>query len=507
MNANRHCDRQTQRGQSTVEYAGIGFIVVAIIATITTLFAAGQGVPLAQAVVCKITTAIHSVGGNDDSYSCEYSQAQGKDPRKVDPASVPSHVEEKKASTSAGVSIPGAGPGTIDVNGSDGKSVKKTTNRDGSGSRQLSSTQQGSAGYTVGGSTDGKGGGGKDKKNPFSAELQASGAVSVSHTTSETYQCSTANHLTCKEYDEQNQKELDKHLNNQGWGRIGNSGAQIKQTPDSTSTSWDVKLKLEASASASAGFDPKVGGGDKNKDKEGDKNKDKGGKDKGTTVAHAKASVDLNISGEAGYTYTTTKDASGKESSAHKFTYTGSAGASAKGSVEDASKTFGLNAAADASGSYTGSYEVTYDENGNLSKITFTNVMQGQGSWSATGVKEDDGAQHPQTSTITTTLDVSSMSDADKKIAEQYVDSSFTNGALLVPQSVLNPDSPSDNGFENLLYQRAQVTRVVQDGTVTSEDGGWGPVSTNSTTDTRNTVSAQQLSQPSNGGRRRFENM
>lgn len=80
--------------------------------------------------------------------------------------------------------------------------------------------------------------------------------------------------------------------------------------------------------------------------------------------------------------------------------------------------------------------------------------MQGQGSWSATGVKEDDGAQHPQTSTITTTLDVSSMSDADKKIAEQYVDSSFTNGALLVPQSVLDPDSPSDNGFENLLYQR-----------------------------------------------------
>lgn len=196
---------------------------------------------------------------------------------------------------------------------------KKTTNMDGSGSRQLSSTQQGSAGYTVGGSTDGKGGGGKGKKNPFSAKLEASGAVSVSHTTTETYECSTANHVSCKEFDNQNQKDVDKHLKNQGWGRVGNSGAKIKQTPDSTSTSWDVKLKLEASASASASFDPKVGGGDKNKDKEGDKNKGKGGKDKGTTVAHAKASVDLNISGEAGYTYTTTKDASGKESSAHKF--------------------------------------------------------------------------------------------------------------------------------------------------------------------------------------------
>ena len=178
-----------------------------------------------------------------------------------------------------------------------------------------------------------------------------------------------------------------------------------------------------------------------------------------------------------------------------------------EGSAEDPTKSFGLKAAADASGSYTGSYEVTYDENGILSKITFTNVKVGQGSWSATGLKEDDGADHPQTSTITTTLDVSSMSDNDKKIAQEYVDSSFTNGALIVPQSVLNPDSPSDNSFENLLYERAQVTRVVQDGTVTNEEGGWGPVKKNSSTDSKNTVSAQQLSQPSNGGRRTFENM
>ena len=149
---------------------------------------------------------------------------------------------------------------------------------------------------------------------------------------------------------------------------------------------------------------------------------------------------------------------------------------------------------------------MTYDENGNLSRITFTNVKVGQGSWSATGLKEDDGADHPQTSTITTTLDVSSMSEADKKIAQDYVDSSFTNGALIVPQSVLNPDSPSDNSFENLLYERAQVTRVIQDGTVTSKEGGW-IFKTKSSTDSKNTVSAQQLSQPSNGGRRTFENM
>lgn len=511
---NRHCRQQEQKGQSTVEYAGAALVVAAIIATIFTLIAAGSGVPLAQAVVCKISSAIHSVGGTDDSYSCNYSQNQGQetnDPRKVDPASIPSQSEEKKASTSVDVSIPAPGPGSVAVGGKDGKSATKTTYMDSSGKRQYSSTQEASAGYEVGASTDDKGGSkDKGKGNPFSAKVNASAKVSASHTTSETYNCDTAGHISCEEFDKQNEKNTENHLNNQGLGRFGNGGTKFEQTPDSTSTAWNVKLKLEASASASLDVEPKVGGSSKknqdkqdNKDKQDEESDDK----KGVTVGHVKAGASLNISGEAGYTYTTTTDASGKTSSSHKFTYTGSIGGSADASAEDPTKSFGLKAAADASKSYTGSYEVTYDENGNLSKITFTNVMVGQGSWSVTGLKEDDGADHPQTSTITTTLDVSSMSDNDKKIAQEYVDSSFTNGALLVPQSVLNPDSPSGNSFENLLYERAQVTRVVQDGTVTNKEGGWGPFKKNSSTDSKNTVSAQQLSQPSNGGRRTFENM
>lgn len=512
---NRHCRQQEQKGQSTVEYAGAAFVVAAIIATIATLIAAGSGVSLAQAVVCKISSAIHSVGGADDSYSCDYSQNQGQeanDPRKVDPGSIPSQSEERMASTSVGVSIPLPGPGSANVGGKDGTSVTKTTYMDNSGTRQYSSTQEGSAGYEVGASTDDKGGSkDKGKGNPFSAKVNASAGVSVSHTTSETYNCDTPDHISCEEFDKQNEENTENHLNNQGLGRIGNGGTKFEQTPDSTSTVWNAKLKLEASASASLDVKPKAGGSDNKKDEDQKDDKDEQGEEsdnqKGVPVGQLKASASLNISGEAGYTYTTTTDASGKTSSSHKFTYTGSIGGSVEGSAEDPTKSFGLKAAADASGSYTGSYEVTYDENGDLSKITFTNVKVGQGSWSATGLKEDDGADHPQTSTITTTLDVSSMSDNDKKIAQEYVDSSFTNGALIVPQSVLNPDSPSDNSFENLLYERAQVTRVVQDGTVTNEEGGWGPFKKNSGTDSKNTVSAQQLSQPSNGGRRTFENM
>ena len=37
MKMNRHCRQQEQKGQSTVEYAGAAFVVVAIIATIATL--------------------------------------------------------------------------------------------------------------------------------------------------------------------------------------------------------------------------------------------------------------------------------------------------------------------------------------------------------------------------------------------------------------------------------------------------------------------------------------
>lgn len=507
-----HCGRQ--KGQSTVEYAGVALIVAALIATVATLIAASSGIPIAQAVVCKISSVIHSVGGTGDSYSCNYSQNRGQetnDPRKVDPGSIPSQSEEKKASTEAGISFPLPGRGSIDVDGKDGKSVTKITYMDNSGKRQYSSTQEGSVGYGVGVSTDDKRGSkDKGKENPFSAKVNASAGVSVSHTTTETYNCDTPGHISCEEFDKQNEKNTENHLNNQGLGRIGNGGTKFDQTPDSTSTVWIAKLKLEVSASASLDVKPKVGGSNNKKDE--DKKDDKDEQDeesdnkKGVPVGQLKASASLNISGEAGYTHTTTTDASGKTSTSHKFTYTGSIGGSAEGSVEDPTKSFGLKAAADASGSYTGSYEVTYDENGNLSRITFTNVKVGQGSWSATGLKEDDGADHPQTSTITTTLDVSSMSEADKKIAQDYVDSSFTNGALIVPQSVLNPDSPSDNSFENLLYERAQVTRVIQDGTVTSKEGGW-IFKTKSSTDSKNTVSAQQLSQPSNGGRRTFENM
>lgn len=499
-----------ERGQTLTEYAGIGLVVVALIAVVAGGITAASGTAIGEAIVCKINQQIHSIGGG--SYECAGSGSTDKDPYAADPGAIPSHVEETNNSTSAGASIPGAGPGNIDVNGSDGSSLTKTTYKDGSGDRQYSKTQEGSVGYSVSAGTGGGDGGdgGEEKSEPFKAEIGASGKVSASHTTTETYKCDTADHVSCSDFDKQNKDATDERLNDEGVGRLTSGDTTLNQTPDSTSTAWNAKLSLSAEASASADAKPKVGKDDKDNKNKDDKNKD-GKSNEGTEVAHAEAKASLGISGEAGYTHTDTTDKDGNTSTSHKFTYQGKAEAQADASIKDPTDSFGLEAEAGGDRSYVGSYEVTYDENGNLSTITFTNVMEGQGSWSATGVKDKDDAKHPQTSTITTTLDVSKLSPEDRATAEQYASSSFTNGALTVPQSALNPSSPSDDSFDNLLYEQAQTTRVVQDGSVVTDSGGWdlwvANYNTESVQSTKDTVSAQQLGKPGSDGQRSYEDV
>ena len=103
------------------------------------------------------------------------------------------------------------------------------------------------------------------------------------------------------------------------------------------------------------------------------------------------------------------------------------------------------------------------------------------------------------------------MSPEDRATAEQYASSSFTNGALTVPQSALNPSSPSDDSFDNLLYEQAQTTRVVQDGSVVTDSGGWdlwvANYNTESVQSTKDTVSAQQLGKPGSDGQRNYEDV
>lgn len=496
---------QHEHGQTLTEHAGIGLVVVVLILVVAGGITVASGDGIGQAIVCKIAQQIRSVAGG--SYECPSSS----NPYAANPAAVPSKVQETTKSTSAGVEL-------IKVTGnvSDGSSVRRTTYADGSGSRQYSKTIEGSVGYSLGTGHSKKkekekaaekngeksGDGEKTEKkgdgDPFKVSLEGSVKASGTITTTQTYKCDTSRHISCSEFDKQNRAATKERLRDQGIGRFRSGDKTIKQTPDTTSRAWNVKLSLKAGASISAGVKKNDKHKSKNEKSEKEK-KDESSKKKKKKKTSAAAQSGINISGEAGYTNTSTTNADGSTSRSHRFAY--------KGTIDAADEIFGIEGGADDS--YFGSYEVTYDGDGKLKTVTFTSVREGEASASKNKEHGKKGAGGSATTTITTTLDVSQLSPEDRAIAERYASSSFTNGALIVPPSSLKPSSPSDDDFDNLLYRQARTTRVIQNGKTVTKEGGWDlwliKYKTESTTSTQDTISSQHLGRPGQDGERVYE--
>ena len=496
---------QHEHGQTLTEHAGIGLVVVVLLLVVAGGITVASGDGIGQAIVCKIAQQIRSVAGG--SYECPSSS----NPYAANPAAVPSKVQETTKSTSAGVEL-------IKVTGnvSDGSSVRRTTYADGSGSRQYSKTIEGSVGYSLGTGHSKKkekaaekngeksGDGEKTEKkgdgDPFKVSLEGSVKASGTITTTQTYKCDTPRHISCFEFDKQNRAVTKERLRDQGIGRFRSGDKTIKQTPDTTSRAWNVKLSLKAGASISAGVkknDKHKSKNEKSEKEKKDESSKKKKKKKDKTSAAAQSGI--NISGEAGYTNTSTTNADGSTSRSHRFAY--------KGTIDAADEIFGIEGGADDS--YFGSYEVTYDGDGKLKTVTFTSVREGEASASKNKEHGKKGAGGSATTTITTTLDVSQLSPEDRAIAERYASSSFTNGALIVPPSSLKPSSPSDDDFDNLLYRQARTTRVVQNGKTVTKEGGWDlwliKYKTESTTSTQDTISSQHLGRPGQDGERVYE--
>ena len=496
---------QHEHGQTLTEHAGIGLVVVVLLLVVAGGITVASGDGIGQAIVCKIAQQIRSVAGG--SYECPSSS----NPYAANPAAVPSKVQETTKSTSAGVEL-------IKVTGnvSDGSSVRRTTYADGSGSRQYSKTIEGSVGYSLGTGHSKKkekaaekngeksGDGEKTEKkgdgDPFKVSLEGSVKASGTITTTQTYKCDTPRHISCSEFDKQNRAATKERLRDQGIGRFRSGDKTIKQTPDTTSRAWNVKLSLKAGASISAGVkknDKHKSKNEKSEKEKKDESSKKKKKKKDKTSAAAQSGI--NISGEAGYTNTSTTNADGSTSRSHRFAY--------KGTIDAADEIFGIEGGADDS--YFGSYEVTYDGDGKLKTVTFTSVREGEASASKNKEHGKKGAGGSATTTITTTLDVSQLSPEDRAIAERYASSSFTNGALIVPPSSLKPSSPSDDDFDNLLYRQARTTRVVQNGKTVTKEGGWDlwliKYKTESTTSTQDTISSQHLGRPGQDGERVYE--
>ena len=510
---------QQEHGQTLTEHAGIGLVVVVLLLVVAGGITVASGDGIGQAIVCKIAQQIRSVAGG--SYECPSSS----NPYAANPAAVPSKVQETTKSTSAGVEL-------IKVTGnvSDGSSVRRTTYADGSGSRQYSKTIEGSVGYSLGTGHSKKkekaaekngeksGDGEKTEKkgdgDPFKVSLEGSVKASGTITTTQTYKCDTPRHISCSEFDKQNRAATKERLRDQGIGRFKSGDKTIKQTPDTTSRAWTVKLSGDATVSAevkekeenthkskSKNEKSKKKEKKEKKNKKGKKNKrdEKNEKEEEEDDTTTMAKSDISISGEIGYTNTSTTNADGSTSRSHRFAY--------KGTIDAADEIFGIEGGADDS--YFGSYEVTYDGDGKLKTVTFTGVQEGEASASKNKEHGKKGAGGSATTTITTTLDVSQLSPEDRAIAERYASSSFTNGALIVPPSSLKPSSPSDDDFDNLLYRQARTTRVVQNGKTVTKEGGWDlwliKYKTESTTSTQDTISSQHLGRPGQDGERVYE--
>lgn len=480
-----------ERGQTAVQYAGMAFFAALLVASLFVFVT-----PVREQITCKIQSAVATITGGSNSCG----SAKSSDPYRADPSTVVKSSTERSASTGAGVSVP-AGPGTVDVDGKDAKGVTSKTYMDGSGSRSLTSTQELSGGYAL------SAGGGNKSDGGAQLDAKVGGAAGLKfiRKEAEEYKCDTPGRQSCAEVDKNIKGAVEDHLNNHGAGRAFHGEEKVNVEADTKTVAYTAQLSLEGNASG----DVAVGG---------QKDPATGG-----TTPGAKAGGSLKIGGEVGYTHadTTSKTDTGKKkTTSHEFTYKGELSASVSAGASGPNGAFGLEGEAEASGSYVGNYKVTYDENGKLQTITFTNVKEGSAAASGeakAGDDDDSAKSGPDgkssvTSTVETTLDVSTLSPEQRKIAEDYVNSSLTNGALTVPQSALNPNKPSSDPFDNLLYEKAQVKRIQQKGSRVTDSGGidvWVAHWKESRSETKeDTIRAEQLGGPSGpGGERSYEDI
>jgi len=167
--------------------------------------------------------------------------------------------------------------------------------------------------------------------------------------------------------------------------------------------------------------------------------------------------VGLTLSGEgSGQVVVTTNDADKTKA----YTYVLSGGATGEGSLVAGSASAGWKG--------EGSFTVKRDENGEVVEISFKTA----GGYTVEGELGNDsfetvsgGADKGEgSSTVTeTTLTVD---DSNRAVVDQWL--SQRPDALNIPLSAVIPEKPSDDPFEQLMYEQAKVSQVeyknIQDG-------------------------------------------
>lgn len=230
----------------------------------------------------------------------------------------------------------------------------------------------------------------------------------------------------------------------------------------------DISLKeTELHVNASGEVDL-LGGGDGNS-MPGGNSDDSGGPD-----INAKAELEAQLSGSV---LKETDRRTGETETTYEFSAEGGAGVDISASQDlPGDETGGVKHGADAEvmGGVEGAFSVTRDEDGEVTEIEFetmyeygadANINAGHSDeWSEDGTDYGTdgkgGAGHKETnSRVTkTTLDVT---DDNRDTVEDWLGSSGGAGeAAKIPMGAVIPDEPSDDPFEQLLYDEASVGQV-----------------------------------------------
>jgi hypothetical protein len=172
--------------------------------------------------------------------------------------------------------------------------------------------------------------------------------------------------------------------------------------------------------------------------------------------------IGVSLSATAGGEVTVeTNHESGEKS--YTFALSGSVSAGADAVVAHAS----------AGGTVEGAFTTTYDKDGELTQLAFgsTYALEYEASLGndALPVSASTGSGGSQSVVTTTTL---AVTDENRAQVERWVSQRATGATLALPFSAMLPTKPSDDPFQQLLYEEGKTSRITYDNVVDEDSFG-----------------------------------
>lgn len=439
---NRPFHLRKDLGQTTVHYAGIGLLVITLIA----LVLASTTTDIGQRVICTINSAVSQVGGGP-SLSCG-SSATTPD-LQVQPAKAKSDSKEPDSCTTSTKTAYSGGHvkiGFIKFGNSFALAEQEEKYVDPkTGEVKTRYSVVATDGATLGGEV-GVGTKGEVNGSGLGADLSAEAGFDVKAGDTWEFNSKEEMETFVNHYESYRiQRQQLSSDNSQSYViYLALTGGFIDppRKADKSSISGGISTKVKADAGLRAGTD---GDGKKSVNL--------------NTGIYAKAQADKN--------YTSQKDNRKGHEGEHTDTvkYSGSISGGANAVF------WGLS----GTGSYEGGMSTTYDKNNKLTEITFTQQTSGDVTWNTTNgpVKGNGDATgsgsasstDKKTHVTTTKLKVT---DENRAIVNEWLSHAYVTDprsgetTLTIPPNVLNPDSPvSSDPMQQLLYDQAVSTDSV----------------------------------------------